>query len=320
MAQTSEGHPQGHRRASGRGRGGAPADVLRLGRVTVNHAHKIWWPEDSISKGDVATFYDAVAPRILPWMADHPLVAERCPEGMRGQCFFQKNFETGLPEDVPRASIRAASTGRSVDYAVGGSRRTLLAMVDLGCIAVHVMNCRTDSLDQPEWLAFDLDPGTGRFADAARVGQLLREELEALNLRSYPKTSGARGLHVFVPLRRGPDQDTVRAFARDLARRVARASPDSATVEMSKGKRGDRVFVDVLRNAFGQTIVPPYSVRRRPKAPVSTPLAWDEVTPTLDPSRFNLRTMARRLASSDPWRDFWHHRQALPAMDGAERS
>ncbi|HEV8675710.1 MAG TPA: non-homologous end-joining DNA ligase [Methylomirabilota bacterium] len=283
-----------------------------MGGVTITHPDKVWWPDEGITKLDVARFYADLASRLLPWMSDRPLAAERCPDGMRGECFFQKNFARGLPPDVPTAAIAAESTRRTVRYVVGGARKTLLAMVNLGCIAVHVMNCRTPSLEQPDWLAFDLDPGSGAFADAAKAGRLLRELLDAVGLRSYPKTSGGRGLHVLVPLRPGPEQDAVRAFALALGRTMAERSPGLVTVAMAKPKRRGRVFVDVLRNAFGQTIVAPYSVRRRPRAPISTPLDWDEVDPRLDPARYNLRTFERRLAGPDPWADFWRHRQALP--------
>jgi bifunctional non-homologous end joining protein LigD len=132
--------------------------------------------------------------------------------------------------------------------------------------------------------------------------------------RSYPKTSGGRGLHLLVPLRRGPRQEAVRAFAQDVGAAMAERAPRLVTVTMSKTKRRGRVFADALRNAFGQTIVAPYSVRRRPRAPVSTPLDWEEVDVRFDPSRYNLRTIERRIAGPDPWADFWRRRQSLPAI------
>jgi bifunctional non-homologous end joining protein LigD len=245
--------------------------------VMISRPDKLWWPDEGITKLDVVRFYADVAPRLLPWMRDRLITAERCPDGMRGECFFQKDFGTGLPAGVPTVPVAAASTGRTVRYVVGGSRKTLLALVNLGCIAIHLMNCRRRSPQRPDWLAFDLDPGTGAFADAARAGRLLRDILDERRLRSYPKTSGGRGLHVLVPLRPGPSQDEVRAFAREIGRVMAERAPGLVTVEMSRGRRRRRVFIDVLRNAFGQTIVAPYSVRRWPEAPISTPLDWDEV-------------------------------------------
>jgi bifunctional non-homologous end joining protein LigD len=283
--------------------------------VTITHPDKVWWPDEGITKLDVVRFYADVAPRLLPWMKDRSLAAERCPDGMKGDCFFQKNFSEGLPAGVPTMPIVAASTRRTVHYVVGGSRRTLLALVNLGCIAIHVMNGRRRALERPDWLAFDLDPEAGAFADAARAGRLLRGILDELRIRSYPKTSGGRGLHVLVPLRPCPTQDQVRAFAREVGQTMADRAPTLVTTEMSRAKRRGRVFADALRNAFGQTIVAPYAVRRRPKAPVSTPLGWDEVDPRLDPARFSLRTLDRRLAGHDPWADFWARRQSLPALD-----
>ena len=287
-------------------------ETASLAGVEISNPGKLWWPQEKITKLDIAKFYGAIADAILPWLKDRPLTAERCPEGMSGPCFYQKNFEQGLPAGVPTVAIPAESARKTIHYVVGGSRKALLAMVNLGCIAVHVMNCRKDALERPDWLAFDLDPGSGKFSDAAKAGKILAQILAELRIRSYPKTSGSRGLHVFVPLRRGPDQDDVRAFAAGVGRLLARKAPDLVTVEMSKAKRRGRVFADALRNAFGQTIVSPYSVRRKPLAPVSTPLDWSEVDPKLDPSRFNVGNFARRLAEADPWADFWKKRQSLP--------
>jgi bifunctional non-homologous end joining protein LigD len=173
------------------------------------------------------------------------------------------------------------------------------------------MTSRAKRIREVDWLAFDLDPPES-FADAARAGLALRRVLDEAGLASYPKTSGSRGLHVFAPLRAGVSQQRATAAAVALGEELARREPKLATVEFSKAKRGGRVFADAMRNAYGQTIVPPYSVRRRPRAPVSTPLAWDEVSPRVDPATFNVRMLERRLARADPWADFWRRRQALP--------
>ncbi len=201
-------------------------------------------------------------------------------------------------------------------YIVGGSRATLIGMVNLGCIAIHVMTSRAKEIHEVDWLAFDMDPPES-FADAARAALALRKVLDEVKLVSYPKTSGSKGVHVFAPLRAGVTQQEATAAAVALGEELARREPELVTVEFSKAKRGGRVFADAMRNAFGQTIVPPYSVRRRPHAPVSTPLAWDEVSPRLDPAAFNVRTFAKRMARDDPWSDFWRHRQALPKTPGA---
>ena len=280
--------------------------------VPVTHPEKLWWPEEGITKLEAFQYYGEVAPRLLPWLNNRLLTVERCPDGIAGGCFFEKNFVKGLPDAVPTLAVPAESSGKTVHYVVGGSRQTLLALVNLGCIAVHIMNCEVGSLDKPDWLAFDLDPSSGSFADAAKAAGTLRELLERRRLRSFPKTTGGRGLHVLVPLRRGLDQEQVRLFARAICREMARKSPRTITVEVRKANRQNRVFADWLRNSFGQTIAAPYSVRCRPGAPVSTPLDWEEVKPELNPHQFSLRNLRRRLEAKDPWTDFWEQRQDLP--------
>ena len=294
--------------------------VAGVAGIPISHPAKIWFPAERITKVEVAQYYAAVAPRMLPWLNHRLLTVERCPDGITAGCFFEKNFVKGLPAGVPTCSVPAESTGKTVHYVVGGAKETLLALVNLGSVAIHIMNCETGSLDRPDWLAFDLDPSSGEFRDAAAAAGVLRKVLEELRLRSFPKTTGGRGLHVLVPLRRGPDQEQVLLVAHNLSQEMARRSPVTITVQARKAERQNRVFADWLRNAFGQTIVAPYSVRCRPGAPVSTPLHWDEVSPRLDPSRFNLRTIQHRLEAADPWADFWRYRQDVPEnADAAQR-
>jgi bifunctional non-homologous end joining protein LigD len=285
-----------------------------IGGVEISNADKLWWPDDGFTKGDIARYYHAISRLLLPWMRDRPLTAERCPDGMMGGCFYRKNFPEGnIPVGVPRLTLRAASTGKDVNYLVGGTLEALLGLVRLGCISVHVMNSRVRSMRDADWLAFDLDPSSGEFSDTIRAGIALRAILDEHGLFSFPKTSGSRGLHVFVPLRTGHSQEDVTAFAVRIGEELARREPDLVTMEFSKKARGARVYADPFRNASLQTIVAPYSVRRRPGATVSTPLSWDEVTPRLDPRRFTVRTIEKRLAAADPWADFKRRAQRLPA-------
>ena len=284
---------------------------VRLGGALITNPQKPFWPDDGISKIELAEFYSRIASHIIPWMKGRAVTMERCPEGMRKTCFFQKQAPDNLPSDIPTVRIPAPSAGRDVDYIVGGTRKTLLTLVNLGCIAMHVMNSRVDQLEKPDWLAFDLDPEDG-FASAAKAAQLLRAKLVDHGLEPYVKTSGGRGLHVLVPMRRGPTQDTVRAYASVIAAEMAAENPRLITVEARKAKRAAPVYLDVMRNASGQTIVPPFSVRWRPRAPVSMPLDWDEVSPRLDPAVFNVRTAERRMGAKAPWSSFFGHRQTLP--------
>ena len=284
-----------------------------VGGVTISNVDKVWWPDEAITKGDVARYYHAISPLLLPWMRDRPLTAERCPDGMLGGCFYRKNFPEGnIPVGVPRLRLRAASTGKDVNYLVGGTLEALLGLVRVGCISVHVMNSRVQSMHDADWLAFDLDPSSGEFADTVRAGRVLSKILDEHRLVSYPKTSGSRGLHVFVPLRPGHAQDDVTAFAVRTGEELARREPELVTMAFSKSARGARVYADPFRNSYLQTIVAPFSVRRRPGATISTPLAWDEVTARLDPRLFNMRTLDKRIASGDPWADFKKKAQKLP--------
>ena len=292
------------------------AETVKVAGVTISNPDKIWWPDEGTTKSDIARFYDGIWSHVSPWMRDRPLTAERCPDGVLGPCFYRKDFPEHWQPAGPRLVVRAASTGKDVRYIVGGSRATLIGMVNLGCIAIHVMTSRAKQIQEVDWLAFDMDPPDS-FADAAQAGLALRKLLDEAKLVSYPKTSGSKGLHVFVPLRPGVTQQEATATAVAFGEELARREPNLVTVEFSKAKRGGRVFADAMRNAFGQTIVPPYSVRNRARAPVSTPLAWDEVSPRLDPATFNIRTFDRRLAGTDPWSDFWRRRQALPKIVAA---
>jgi bifunctional non-homologous end joining protein LigD len=290
------------------------AGGARLGEVTITNPDKVWWPDDGITKLDVATHYARVAPRLLPWTTDRPLTVERCPDGMLGPCFYQKNFALAEKLGVTTRAIRAASVNRIVHYPLANDLRTLLILVNLGGLSLHLMNCRASSLERPDWRAFDLDP-PARFADAVRAAGVLRDVLDAAGLRGYAKTTGGKGLHVLVPLRPGPDHADVMAYAQRVAEEMVTKAPALVTTAFSKSGRGGRVYIDVGRNVFGATVVAPYSVRRRPHAPVSTPLAWHEVTPDLDPASLNVRTVADRLRSADPWRKVWSDLQELPGPD-----
>jgi bifunctional non-homologous end joining protein LigD len=286
--------------------------------VKVSNPDKVFWPEEGYTKLDLVRFYDRIWERLAPWVRDRLLSLERCPDGMRGECFYQKECPKGLPADTPTQAIRHAAG--TTNYVVGGRRETQLALANLGCIAVHVWGSRAQNPRQPDWVCFDLDPDSGAFADAARAALRVKEALDALELVSFVKTSGSRGVHVFVPIRVGPDADEVTEFAATLGERLAQAYPDELTVESRIARRRGRVYVDAFRNGFAQTVVTPYSVRRRPHAPVSTPLAWSELDPDLDPASFNVGNLLRRVSRADPWRDFFRRRQSLARALRAVRS
>ena len=289
-------------------------DRTNAGRlpVVVSHPDKVFWPEEGYTKLDLVEFYNAIFPKLEPYVKDRILTLERCPDGMRGECFFQKEMPKGMPPGTPTKRIaHEDNAGKFTDYVVGGSLITQVALVNLGCIAVHVMASRAPSPRQPDWVCFDLDPQSGKFADAARAGMHIKAALDQLKLVGFPKTSGSRGMHILVPIRTGPDAYEVLGFAESLVARVAAAHPDELTVEHSIAARGDRVYLDPFRNGFGQTVVAPYSVRRRERAPISMPLNWSEVKPSLVPSNFNLGNFEKHVRGSDPWENFFYTHQSL---------
>ncbi len=279
--------------------------------VAFSNPDKVFWPEEGYTKLRLAQYYHSIFPKMAPYLHDRLLALERCPDGMQGECFFQKEKPEGMPADTPTKRLAHAKGDEFTNYVVGGSLATQIALVNLGCIAVHVMSSRASSPRQPDWVCIDIDPESGEFADAARAGLHVKEALDALQLVSFAKTSGSRGMHVLVPIHRGPDADEVLAFARSLVARVAAAHPDRLTVEHAVAERRGRVYLDPFRNAFAQTVVAPYAVRRRAHAPISTPLHWSEVSPGLVPSHFNIGNFNHRLTRKDPWEDFFRSRQSL---------
>ncbi len=287
----------------------AAVDAEDLKGVRVTHPDKVYWPEEGYTKLDLLRFYVAAFPRLKPYVEDRLLSLERCPEGMKGPCFFQKEKPAGLPEGTPTIPIRHAKG--ITNYVVGGRIQTQLALANLGCIAVHVWGSRGTAPRKPDWVCFDLDPDSGKLIDAVAAARRVREALDALSLVSFPKTSGGKGLHVFVPIRVGPDSDEVLEFAERLGSHLAAAYPKELTMESRIANRKGRVYLDPFRNGFAQTVVAPYSVRRRPGAPFSAPLDWSEVKPSLDTNAFTLATYERRLRAGDPWAGFFAKRQSL---------
>jgi bifunctional non-homologous end joining protein LigD len=280
----------------------------------ISHPDKIFWPEEQYTKQDLANFYIRVFPLLKPYVVDRILTLERCPDGLAGQCFYQKQIPNGMPKGTPTKKFATASGKRkSTEYVLGGHLETQIAMVNLGCIPVHVTGTRAKTHPKPDWICFDLDPDSGAFADAARAGLLVRHALKEIGLKAYTKTSGSRGLHVFVPLKLGPTTDEVLQFAHAVCGRLAELYPRELTTEHTVSKRRGRVYLDPFRNGPLQTVVSPYSVRRKAHAPVSTPLEWAEVSPKLDPAKFNLGNFAARMKKKDPWADFFRSRQGLNA-------
>jgi len=263
--------------------------------VSITNPKKVFWPEEKYTKADLVGYYDAIAPWLLPYLEDRPLVLTRYPDGITGKSFFQKDAPEWTPAWVRTERIYSKDAARDIDYFIVNDRESLRYVANLGTIPLHMWGGHLPSLDRPDWLVLDLDPKGAPFTDVVRVARALRRILDGLELPSYVKTSGATGLHILLPLGARYDYEIVRTFARLLAVLGVEAEPEIATIARPLKSRGGKVYVDWGQNGHGQTIVAPFSVRPLPGAPVSCPLRWAEVTARLDPARFTIKTAPARV-------------------------
>jgi bifunctional non-homologous end joining protein LigD len=241
-------------------------------------------------------YYVSIAPILLPHLKDRPVTLERLPDGLaEGKPrFWQKNTPSFYPDWIPRFNI-PNSDGKPVQYALVNDVETLAYLVNQGTITFHPLLSRVPDLGRPNHVVFDFDPGNCAFTDVVRLASELHDVLDDQRVKSYPKTSGKSGLHVTVPWKQPGDFAAARAWATEQAQKLVAAFPKLATLERLKEKRRGRVYVDVIQNAEGHHIVPPYVLRAVPGATVSAPLDWKEVTPELDPAKFTTHEMLERV-------------------------
>lgn len=285
-------------------------------RVEITHADRVLFPETGLTKLGLADYYRDVADSILPCLAGRPLTQQRFPGGVAEEGFYQKAIPDSFPDWVKRCRLELKEPKDGETHqtqVVCDNLATLVLLVQYGCVTPHVWCSRCDRLDSPDQLVFDLDPSRSEFDDVRFAARALRELLDELGLVAFLKTTGSRGLHVHVPLRRTHTFDRVRSFAHALAELLARRHPDRLTVEQRKAKRGNRLYLDVARNAWGQTVVPAYAVRARPEAPVAMPIPWTALDEeSIGPRTFRVDTVRETLdRESDPWRGFRRRAQSL---------
>ncbi|HET9460671.1 MAG TPA: DNA ligase D [Gaiellaceae bacterium] len=275
--------------------------VLKRGRreLRLSNLDKPFWPEEGISKGDLIAYYRDVADVLVPHLRGRPFTMKRYPDGWQGKNFFQKQSPSHMPSWIERRPFPASTREgerKVIDYALVNDELALLWMANMGCIDLHTWASRADRPDRPDWVMFDLDPSEGDgFEDVIEVARLVKATLDLLELESFPKTSGSRGIHVLVPIARRHTFASVREFAGIVAGALARAHPGLVTTEWVKEKRRG-VLVDANQNGPGKTNASVYSVRPRAGAPVSTPLRWEEVVSGLDPEAFTMEVVLDRVA------------------------
>ena len=280
--------------------------VARVGDrdVSLTNLTKPFWPKLGITKGDLLRYYAQIAPMLLPHLRDRAMVMKRYPHGAKGEFFFMKRAPSPRPEWIETCSIEHSS-GNVIDFPVIQDLAALLWVVNLGCIDLNPWYARCDDVDRPDFLHFDLDPVPG--ADFARVREtamIVRDALADLGMTSYAKTTGSKGIHLYVPIVRGPTQKEVWTIAKRLAQTLARLHPKLITAEYRIAKRPKgRVLVDYNQNAWGRTLASVYSVRPKPLATVSAPVTWDEVEAGAEIEDFRLDNMAERIAKvGDLWK------------------
>src|SRR4051794_9600000 len=283
-------------------------------KVALSNADKVLFPDDGITKADLAAYYEAVAGVMVAHTRDRPMNLWRWNQGIAHDAIVQQSLPKGAPEWVARCEVPRRKGGE-ITHGMINDAETLRWLAQQNCITPHVWNERCDRRDQPDRLVFYLDP-TGEDFDEIRAAALaLGDMLRDLGLTPFAKLSGSRGIHVVAPLKRTRHADEVRQAAGELAERVAAELPDTLTTAWRKEKRDGRILVDVARNTYGQTLVAAYAVRALAGAPVSAPLTWDEVAdPKLTPHAYTLKTLPERLrAIGDPWADIHEHAATLPA-------
>jgi bifunctional non-homologous end joining protein LigD len=268
----------------------APSD-----RPSFTNLDKVFWPGEGITKGDLVEYYRAVAPWMLRFLRDRPLVLDRYPDGIAGKSFFQKSAPAGSSGRFRTAAIDIGGSDRGHEYVLCDDMDTLLELVNFGAIPFHVWSSRVPNLERPDWCILDLDPKSAPFAHVVAIALAVRELCEEIELPSFIKTSGGSGLHVLMPTGGQLDHDQVRQLAELLAGVLVARLPRIATTARAVRARQDKVYIDALQNGRGKLLVAPYSVRPRPGAPASTPLQWSEVNESLDVRAFNLETLPARI-------------------------
>jgi bifunctional non-homologous end joining protein LigD len=298
-------------RSSGHTKGAAEATVSG---VRLTHPDRVLYPAQGLTKRDLADFYVSIADWILPHVVGRPLTLVRCPEGLEKECFYMKHSGVWAPPALRRVKIKEKT--KTGDYLVVDDRAGLVSLVQMGILEIHTWNSLADSVEEPNRVVFDLDPGPAvPFDKVMAAARLLRGSLRSVGLESFVKTTGGKGLHVVVPLGPGHGWDQTFGFTELVASQIVKEDPKTYTDSMPKAGRQAKILIDVLRNNRGSTSVAAYSTRARPEAPISVPLAWEELQRDLRPDQFTVENLPRRLASlkSDPWARYFKLRQRLAA-------
>ncbi|MCW3491437.1 non-homologous end-joining DNA ligase [Dethiobacter alkaliphilus] len=264
-------------------------------KVKLSNLEKVFWPQEGYTKHDLISYYIEVSSYLLPFLKDRPCNFQRFPDGIEGKRFYQKNIPSFAPEWIETVPI--ASDKRTINYIVVNNLETLVFLANLACLEIHPWHSRRKKIKNPDWGIVDLDPQEGvNFSQVVETARAVKEVLDDLELKGYPKTSGATGMQIYIPFKPRYTYEQVRDIIGYICKLVHEKEPKITTMERMVKKRGDTVYLDYLQNLWGQTINAPYTVRPRPKAPVSTPLTWEEaLSGKVSPSDFTIKNIFSRL-------------------------
>lgn len=287
---------------------------IKIGRHTMSTSHEdlILFPSSGITKGDLITYYQNIAPIMIPYVTNRPISMQRFPNGIDDEGFYHKDAPDYFPQWIKRFPIKKHEGGY-VHHVVINNEATLVYLANQACITIHIWLSKIDKIHYPDRMIFDLDPSGKDFKLVQKAALMFKDFLEQLELNAYAMLTGSRGIHVVVPIKRQHPFDWVRSLAHDIGMRFALQNPKMFTMEMRKEKRGSKIFIDTLRNAFGQTGVAPYSVRSKPNASIATPITWQEASsPKLKPDMYTINNIFDRLDKiGDPWESINKHACSL---------
>ncbi|HLW72839.1 MAG TPA: non-homologous end-joining DNA ligase [Candidatus Babeliales bacterium] len=288
---------------------------IKSGRysIEISNSDKILFGKSGITKADLINYYQTVAPTMLPYCDDRPISMQRFPNGIHHEGFFQKEAGDYFPEWITRISIPKQTDG-VVHYVIADKPATLIYLANQGCITPHIWLSRTDNLNKPDRMIFDLDPADAHsFADVQSAAKKLKKVLDDCGLPTFCMLTGSRGAHVVVPLKRVNTFDETRAFAHDVAALLTQQFPDLMTINVHKNKRGKRIFVDWLRNGFGATTVAPYAVRAYEGAPIAMPVTWQKLlSPRMSSQKYTIKNAQRHINKvGDVWKGMQQHAVTL---------
>lgn len=281
----------------------------RLTKVNFTNLKKILYPQNKIKKIQIIEYYIKIAPKILPYLKNRPLVRNRFPNGIQKEGFYEKNAPKGTPKWIETFTKYSKTAKRNINYIVSNNLDTLLWLANLAALELHIPLSKTESYDKPDIIFFDIDPEPpANINDCIEIAKILKEKLDTLNLTSYPKTSGKKGLHILVPIISQYTYNQTRDFVHDIGKELAKEN-NKIVSEFSRSQEPGTIYIDYLQNSQGRTMVSPYSLRPEIGAPVSIPLSWNQIQNGLEPKNFNIFSVLN--IKSNPWKDFFKTKQKL---------